>query len=54
MRTRTCLVDDQHVEHDIVLVDGHYGLGVHGVGEARQLRHLRQLAALLGYSSSTT
>ena len=36
------LVDDEHVEHDVVLVDVDVRLGVHRVREARQLRHLRR------------
>ena len=36
------LVDDEDVEDDVVLVDVHVGLGVHGVGEAGQLGDLLQ------------
>ena len=34
------LVDDEHVEHDVVLIDVHVRLGVDRIREARQLRHL--------------
>ena len=37
------LVDDEHVEHDVVLVDVYVGLGVHRVGEAGELRDLVEL-----------
>lgn len=38
------LVDDQDVQHDVVLVDMDVCLGVDGVGEARQLCDLIQFA----------
>lgn len=44
--SHTGLVDHEHVEHDVVLVDGDDGLRVHGVREARQLGHLAQPAAV--------
>ena len=34
------LVDDEHVEHDVVLIDVHVRLSVDRIREARQLRHL--------------
>lgn len=37
------LVDDEDVEDDVVLVDVHVGLGIHGVGEAGQLGDLEKI-----------
>eukprot|EP00048_Salpingoeca_helianthica_P014963 m.224436 g.224436 ORF g.224436 m.224436 type:complete len:482 (-) comp16465_c0_seq1:1487-2932(-) len=37
------LVDDKHIEQNVVLVDMHVSLGVDGVREAAQLEHLAEL-----------
>jgi len=37
------LIDDEDIEEDVELVDVDVGLGVHGVGEARELDHAVEL-----------
>ena len=37
------LIDDEHIENDVVLIDIDVGLGVDRIRESGQLRHLVQL-----------
>ena len=36
------MVDNKDVQHDVVLIDVHIGLGIHGVREPCQLNHLER------------
>jgi hypothetical protein len=47
------LVDDQHVQHYVVLVDVHVRLGVHRVGETRQLCHFVQFVYVAASLAAT-
>ena len=38
-----CLVHDQHIQHDVILVDVHVCLSINRIREPGQLNHLTQL-----------